>query len=250
VDLTNPTTWNRYGYVADDPVNFSDPRGLFLAVAADGGGGDGDDGGGDDGGDDDGDGTVYDLGVSFSVTGTTNANAGSQTTGDDNSNTGPVLIAFAPQPPSPIPTRPARGPARHRPRPPNCPPQYQSFFNLMTPIADGLATTWNTNVDFILALSAYESGWDPVYSGATHSPPINNPFGLTQAGGNDLTFPSLQAAAAYWSQNDGAYIQGDTTIQQFAAALQPHYNTVNPNWTGALISVYNSVERRKADCTH
>jgi hypothetical protein len=30
VDLANPTSWNLYAYVNDDPVNFNDPHGLFL----------------------------------------------------------------------------------------------------------------------------------------------------------------------------------------------------------------------------
>ena len=31
VDPTNPQTWNRYGYVGNDPVNFIDPLGLCPA---------------------------------------------------------------------------------------------------------------------------------------------------------------------------------------------------------------------------
>lgn len=147
---------------------------------------------------------------------------------------------------------PVPSPAKKKgtPKPsPTCPQPYQNFFNLMMPIATALAAEWDTSANFILALSAYESGWDPVYSGPTHTKPINNPFGLTQGGGDDMSFQTLQDAEAYWSSNDGKYVQGATTINQFATDLQPHYNT-SPAWVGTLVKVYDSVLTREKDCVH
>jgi RHS repeat-associated protein len=235
----DPRSWNRYTYVGGDPVNYNDPSGLCGVdtggeIVDDAFGGHAhwralDCGGGDDAGG--GDGPV------FTVTGTGIA---------DPDDPDPVQIAFAPQPPTPMPRPPV-------PTPPtavnaDCPQQFQNFFNLMVPIANSLAATWNTNANFILALSAYESGWDPVYSGASHNTPINNPFGLTNAGGPDLTFPTLQDAANFWSANDGKYIQGTQTIAAFATAIQPHYNTKNPVWKTKLMQVYNSVLQRRKKC--
>ena len=37
VDLTNPQTWNRYAYLANNPLNATDPLGLYCAIGADGG---------------------------------------------------------------------------------------------------------------------------------------------------------------------------------------------------------------------
>ena len=37
VDLTNPQTWNSYAYLANNPLNATDPLGLYCAISADGG---------------------------------------------------------------------------------------------------------------------------------------------------------------------------------------------------------------------
>jgi hypothetical protein len=42
----DPGSWNRYAYVENDPMNFSDPQGLFLYLDSDGGSGGTDEGGG------------------------------------------------------------------------------------------------------------------------------------------------------------------------------------------------------------
>ena len=119
---------------------------------------------------------------------------------------------------------------------PKCPDQISNFFKTMVPIAANLADKWNSSTNDILALSAYESGWL-----GQHAQSLHNPFGLTRAGGNDLNFRSYQAAADFWSNNDGAYIQGKKNIDDFADAIQPHYNTKNPDWKSTLESVYQSV---------
>jgi len=115
----------------------------------------------------------------------------------------------------------------------------------MTPYANQLATQWQTSPNDILALSAYESGWlgPPAQS-------LFNPYGLTQAGGNDLSFTSYQAATNFWSSNDGSYIKGITATSQFATTIQPHYNTRNPNCASTLVSVYNSVLKWEVICGH
>jgi RHS repeat-associated protein len=51
VDITNPQTWNRYAYVANNPLKNIDPKGLYLCNSGDDGGdpvcdGEGDGGGG------------------------------------------------------------------------------------------------------------------------------------------------------------------------------------------------------------
>jgi RHS repeat-associated protein len=35
VDITNPQTWNRYGYLANNPLNSTDPLGLYCAIDTD-----------------------------------------------------------------------------------------------------------------------------------------------------------------------------------------------------------------------
>lgn len=88
-----------------------------------------------------------------------------------------------------------------------CPAYIYNFLTTMIPYANQLASSWSTNANFILALSAYESGW----LGA-HSQALQNPYGLTNAGGNDLSFNSYQQATNYWSGNDDSYIQNTTSI--------------------------------------
>lgn len=113
----------------------------------------------------------------------------------------------------------------------------------MIPLAAGLADKWNSSTNDILALSAYESGWL-----GQHAQDLHNPFGLTKAGGNDLSFTSYQEATDFWSGNDGSYIKGIKDISAFANAIQPHYNTVNPDWKSTLEDVYASVLKWRAIC--
>lgn len=77
-----------------------------------------------------------------------------------------------------------------------------------------MANSIGVNVNYIMALSAYESGWD-----GPHAQDLNNLFGLTNAGGNDLTFGSYQASANYWVQHYGSTVAGASSIGAFVNDL-------------------------------
>jgi hypothetical protein len=101
----------------------------------------------------------------------------------------------------------------------------------------------HTNPAFIAALSAYESSWL-----AEHARSLHNPFGLTAAGGNDLSFPSYEAAAKYWLHHAGrehkgfaSVVRDINTIDKFAAALRDAgYNAANPEWSSDIAKVYRT----------
>ncbi|MBV9266851.1 MAG: glucosaminidase domain-containing protein [Acidobacteriaceae bacterium] len=211
--LYAPQSWNRYGYAVQDPTNYTDSSGLAVTCF------------------------IKSNGAFTCVDNV-------PPVGGDPGGGGGITPTGQQPPQKPTPTEP--GPTD--PGPPPCGMKYYNFFNLMVPFANQLAQKWNTDPNFILALSAYESGWDPIYAGSSHKAPINNPYGLTQAGGNDLTFKSLQDATNYWSNNDGQYIKGDQNIAKFAKDLQPHYNTANPAWQNTLVSVYNAELRLRKQC--
>ena len=113
----------------------------------------------------------------------------------------------------------------------------------MIPIANQLASDLGTDANYILALSAYESGWL-----GTHAQGLHNLFGLTNAGGPDINFPSYQASANYWSKIDGPHIDGDASIAAFSQDIQPYYNTVNAAWTQTLVNVFTSVLAWRSKC--
>lgn len=124
-----------------------------------------------------------------------------------------------------------------------CPDYIKKFLDTMIPLANQLATKWNTDTNDILALSAYESGWL-----GPHAQQLHNPYGLTNAGGPDIPFSSYQEATDFWSRNDGKYVQNQFSITDFANAIQPHYNTKNPAWTSTLEDVYTSVIKWRLAC--
>jgi RHS repeat-associated protein len=222
---SDPGSWNRYSYTGGDPVNRLDAHGLWYQWADaetaeqdlfdDGGGG---------------------VCTQFlnSVDSTIDAEYDPCFTLG-----GPVY--YQPQ----KPPQPPGGGASPTPNPasPDCPPNISNFLSTMVPLANQLANRWQSSANDILALSAYESGW----LGA-HAQSLQNPYGLTQAGGNDLSFNSYQDATNFWSKNDGHYIKDITDISKFAAAIQPHYNAINPAWASTLAKVYRSVLKWRSIC--
>jgi RHS repeat-associated protein len=201
---SKPMSWNRYSYAEDDPVNGYDPAGMVTIAVGDG----------------------WFVECNFFDTGDPFC----------------YVWAFGPGP-GPGPGTGGTVPADPTDPDKACPDNIKNFFVTMAPIAQTLAEKWKTDLNFILALSAYESGWL-----GQHAQDLHNPFGLTKGGGRDLSFPTYEAAAAYWSRNFGSYIAGTRTVEDFVAKLQPHYNFETPSWTQDVADVYDSVLARRKKC--
>jgi RHS repeat-associated protein len=114
----------------------------------------------------------------------------------------------------------------------------------------------STNPAFIMTTAIKESGWDLVHVYGTNSSsngrPLNNLFGETFHGGNNIPYPSVWASAQAWENNWGKYLTNPPkTIQQYAADLNsnPHhmYNK-NPKYPGQLARLYNQLLKAIKDC--
>ena len=91
----------------------------------------------------------------------------------------------------------------------------RSRFFQQLPGLKAVAQQLDVPTDFIVGLSSYESGWFD-----DHNVALNNLWGLTQGGGNNIHFSSVAAGNAYFVNQVGPYLQGDQTIQDFFADLQ------------------------------
>jgi len=122
--------------------------------------------------------------------------------------------------------------------------KFENFFNQLYGPALTIANQLNTCVQCVLGVAAYESG----YYSDQHDIDLNNPWGSTQAGGNDLQFGSLQDAANYWEQSNAWRFTGApaTTNSEFINDLEkvPAYNSANPNYSSNLNGIINSVGTR------
>lgn len=133
-----------------------------------------------------------------------------------------------------------------------CTEQQKKFFDdLCGPIKE-LAEKYGFDPNFLLALSAYESGWL-----GDHGRELNNAFGLTNAGGPNLEFGNLGESVEYWGRNFGEKARGAKDINDFVQKLQTDqrdqggkgkYNTATPGWDQKVKDVYDSVMRRVEEC--
>jgi hypothetical protein len=95
-----------------------------------------------------------------------------------------------------------------------------------------------------MAVSAYESGWL-----GQHAQDLHNLFGLTNAGGNNLSFSTYQASANYWTQHIGPSVQGTQTFDSFFGGLMGEgYNSKNPAYGDTLFNVLNTVVDNEIPC--
>ena len=125
-----------------------------------------------------------------------------------------------------------------------CPPNVKAFFQALGPTINQMATNLNVDPNFIFALSAYESGWY-----GSHAQSLNNPFGLTHAGGNDVAYDSIAQAAQYWENHVGPDVQDDQSMSQFIQDLRNEgYISVNGSYDRNLMRTYNSVKKYSKNC--
>jgi hypothetical protein len=84
---------------------------------------------------------------------------------------------------------------------------------------------------FIMALSVHESEWN-----GSHAQELHNLFGLTNAGGNNLSFETYQESADYWIKHYRSAVQGAETIKEFTdALLKIGYNSVDDDWQTKIV---------------
>jgi len=99
----------------------------------------------------------------------------------------------------------------------------QAYFdNLYTHINQQARDLSLPDARFLYALSSHESGWMN-----DENTWLNNPFGLTMGGADNLGFDSVAQSVQYWSCKYGGYVGGKTTMDQFVAGLRAA--RYNPN---------------------
>lgn len=109
---------------------------------------------------------------------------------------------------------------------------------------------------FIMSSALQESGWGLPHVFGTNSSsggrPLNNLFGLTHAGGDNIAFSSVWASAQYWEADWGPYLTGHPqTIQDYAAALNSnprHMYNRDPSYPSTLAKDYRAVKAATAAC--
>jgi len=123
-------------------------------------------------------------------------------------------------------------------------PQQVAYFNNVYQLIHDMAQRLNVDENWILGLSACESGY---LDG--HNTGLHNPFGITDAGGHNLNFKSYEEAAAYWESHYGDTVRNATSADDFLNRLghtpKGAYNSVNPAWKSSVSKVIDSVGPRK-----
>lgn len=252
-----PSSWNRYSYVLGNPINYRDPKGLDnCGVAFSNAGRDdrirsgpsaeesSDDGCAGEGGDSPNEGSGGDSGVTFTADayGLSDSSNDSEDYCSLNPND-PDCYDPPPYVESPQqPTKPT-SPKKQKPAP-TCPDYMKNFFSNIG-IFQAMAKQLNTNVDFLLALSARETGY---LNGPQYNKNSNNLFGASSASEVPLTYDSLQDSANAWVQRWGSDVQGVTSATTFFQDLvKDNYNT-HPGYASNMAKQVQDTQKWKAIC--
>jgi hypothetical protein len=124
-------------------------------------------------------------------------------------------------------------------------PQIVRYFESVYPFIHEMAQRLHVNENWILALSAHESGYLEA-----HNYGLNNPFGLTHGGGSNVGYSSIEAAMKYWEDKYGDDVRGATSMSDFLYRLLhlkngATYNKADPNWKNKISGALESVSGRK-----
>jgi hypothetical protein len=95
------------------------------------------------------------------------------------------------------------------------------YFDTVHPHINRLARDLSLpDARFLYALSSRESGWLDA-----ENTWLNNPFGLTLGGADNLGFDSIAQAVAYWRCKYGSHVQGKSTMDLVIGGLrEARYN--------------------------
>src|SRR5436853_4758109 len=90
-----------------------------------------------------------------------------------------------------------------------CTKQFKDFFSNLDLYKD-VANKLNTNPEFVMAHSSWESGWL-----GPHAKELHNIFGLTHGGKKNLRFDTYQEGADVYVKTVQGTVSGAATIDDF-----------------------------------
>jgi RHS repeat-associated protein len=124
-----------------------------------------------------------------------------------------------------------------------CSSKFSDFFANLDLYKD-VASQLNTKLEFILAHSAWESGWN-----GPHAKELHNLFGLTNAGKANLTFSSYKAGADKYVSIVQPHVTGAQSIDNFVDGIQKAgYNTKTKGYYDRIKEQVDSVRKHAKDC--
>jgi RHS repeat-associated protein len=129
--------------------------------------------------------------------------------------------------------------------------QQNRFFSELDSKLSQMALDVGVERKYIEGLSAFESSYLD-----DHNRELNNPFGITQAGGRNIQFSSIDSSIDYWKQQYGGQVQGAVSPIDFAQRLEGvlngnsmagwhKYNSVNAAWEQNMVKTINSIDYRR-----
>jgi RHS repeat-associated protein len=137
---------------------------------------------------------------------------------------------------------------------------YQALWDWLCQGINDLAKSLGIDPSFLFALAGKEAGWndanmhpnDPnasIDDVPRHAAELNNPFGVTAGGGNDLSWSSLGDAMDYWGNTYGHFVKGDKSIDQFMNGLkEAKYNSRDPKYYKKLKNDYDQAKWFAENC--